>query len=93
MIIVGCDFHPSWQQVAMLDAATGELVERKLVHGNGEAEQFYRSLPIPSLVGVESCGNSQWFMDLLQQLGHEVWGRGCGPDSGQLCAPAEDRSP
>ena len=23
--------------------------------------------------GIEACGNSQWFIDLLQQLGHEVW--------------------
>ena len=73
MVIVGCDFHPSWQQVAIFEATTGEMVERKLVNGNGEAEQFYRSLPVPSLVGVESCGNSQWFLELVEQLGHEVW--------------------
>ena len=73
MVIVGCDFHPKWQQVAIFDAATGEIVERKLVNGNGEAEQFYRSLPVPSLIGVESCGNSQWFVELVEQLGHEVW--------------------
>src|SRR5271157_5802399 len=73
MIIVGCDFHPSWQQVAIFEPATGEIGERKLVNGNGEAEQFYRSLPVPCLVGVESCGNSQWFVELVEQLGHEVW--------------------
>ena len=73
MIIVGCDFHPRWQQVAIFEAATGEIGERKLVNGNGEAEQFYRSLPVPSLVGLESCGNSQWFLELMEQLGHEVW--------------------
>ena len=73
MVIVGCDFHPKWQQVAIFDAATGEIVERKLVNGNGEAEQFYRGLPVPSLIGVESCGNSQWFVELVEQLGHEVW--------------------
>jgi transposase len=73
MVIVGCDFHPRWQQVASFDAASGERVERKLVNGNGEAEQFYRSLPVPSLVGLESCGNSQWFLELVEQLGHEVW--------------------
>ena len=65
MIIVGCDFHPRWQQVAIFDPATGEIGERKLVNGNGEAEQFYRNLPVPSLVGVESCGNSQWFLELV----------------------------
>ena len=73
MIIVGCDFHPSWQQVAIFDFSTGEMVERKLVNGNGEAERFYRSLPVPSLIGLESCGNSQWFVELLEKLGHEVW--------------------
>jgi hypothetical protein len=73
MIIVGCDFHPCWQQVAIFDATSGEMVERKLVNGNGEAEQFYRSLLVPSLVGLESCGNSQWFLELVEQLGHEVW--------------------
>jgi transposase len=73
MTIVGCDFHPSWQQVAILEYSTGEMVERKLVHGNGEAERFYRSLPVPSLIGLESCGNSQWFVELLERLGHLVW--------------------
>ena len=73
MTIIGCDFHPSWQQVAVLDPETGELSERQLVNGDGEAERFYRGLPSPSLVGVEACGNSQWFIELLQRLGHEVW--------------------
>jgi transposase len=48
-------------------------VEHELVSGNGEVERFYRLLPQPSLVGLESCGNSQWFLDLLERLGHEVW--------------------
>ena len=73
MMIIGCDFHPSWQQVAWLNPETGETGERKLVNGDGEAERFYRGLASPVLVGVEACGNSQWFVDLLQQLGHEVW--------------------
>jgi transposase len=73
MIIVGCDFHPKWQQVAVLDAETGEIGEHKLMNGDGQAEQFYRSLPAPALVGIEACGNSQWFIDMLERLGHEVW--------------------
>jgi transposase len=73
MIIVGCDFHPAWQQIAVFDSETAEITEHKLVPGNGEAEQFYRRLPARSLIGIEACGNSQWFIDLLQRLGHEVW--------------------
>jgi hypothetical protein len=35
MIIVGCDFHPGWQQVAVFDSATGEIREQKLENSNG----------------------------------------------------------
>ena len=73
MTIVGCDFHPGWQQVAVFDAGTGEIRELKLENGNGEAERFYRQLSAPALIGFEACGNTQWFEDLLDRLGHEVW--------------------
>jgi transposase len=73
MKIVGCDFHPSWQQVAVFDPETGEIGELKLVNGDGEAECFYRELEAPALIGIEACGNSQWFIELLEGLGHLVW--------------------
>ncbi len=73
MVLIGCDFHPSWQQVCWLDLATGETEEKKLVHAPGEAEKFYRQFPAPSRIGLESTGNCQWFVDLLTSLGHEVW--------------------
>ena len=28
MKIIGCDFHPSYQQIAVLDLATGETEEK-----------------------------------------------------------------
>ena len=73
MIIIGCDFHPSWQQVAWLDTETGETGEQKLVHGSGEAQPFYKQLPRPALVGMEATGNCQWFIELVEDLGHVLW--------------------
>jgi transposase len=73
MMIIGCDFHPSWQQVSWLDTETGECGERKLVQASGEAEQFYRQLAAPALVGMEATGNCHWLVDLLAELGHELW--------------------
>ena len=73
MMIIGCDFHPSWQQVCWLDSETGETGERKLVHAEGEAERFYRQMPAPALVGMEATGNSHWLVDLLAEIGHELW--------------------
>ena len=32
MIIVGCDYHPSFQQIAFVDTETGELKEQRLAH-------------------------------------------------------------
>jgi transposase len=73
MILMGCDFHPSWQQVSWLDPATGETAEQKLVHGTEETEKFYRQIPAPALVGIEATGNCQWFVEMVTALGHEVW--------------------
>ena len=73
MKIIGCDYHPSFQQIAMLDTETGEVTERRLYHGNGEAQRFYESLSGPVLVGVESSGNMLWFERLLARLKQELW--------------------
>jgi transposase len=73
MILIGCDFHPSWQQVCWLNTVTGETGDEKLVHASGDAEKFYRHLTAPVRVGMEATGNCQWFLELLGKLGHEVW--------------------
>ena len=73
MMIIGCDFHPSWEQVCWIDTETGETAERKLVHSAGEAQEFYRTLAAPALIGLEATGNCHWLQDLLRELGHEVW--------------------
>ena len=74
MIIIGCDFHPGYQQIAMLNQDTGELCEKNLSHERKEeVRSFYGALPAPARVGMEASGHSRWFEDLLSELGHEVW--------------------
>jgi len=73
MLIIGCDYHPSWQQICWMDTGTGVTEERKLDHASGEAEKFYRGLLAPARIGMESTGNCQWFVELLARLGHELW--------------------
>jgi transposase len=62
MIIIGCDFHPSFQQIAVFDTATGATTNHKLMHATGEAERFYRRLTSAALVGIEAVGNDQWYV-------------------------------
>jgi len=74
MIIIGCDFHPSYQQIAMLDLESGEEQELTLEHERGQARAFYEALRgQPVRIGMEACGNSLWFERLMEELGHELW--------------------
>ena len=73
MLIIGCDFHTRFQQVAMVDTTSGEIIERRLQHENGEARAFYAALSGPARVGMEATGYAQWFERMLAELGHELW--------------------
>ena len=71
MMIIGCDFHPRFQQIAFVDQETGEYGERRLGHPQ-EAERFYRSLAGKQVrIGAEATGNFGWFQHLLAGLAHE----------------------
>ena len=72
MTIVGCDLHTRKQQVAVLHTDTGEVVEQELLHSGEAVEQFYRALPRPVTVGIESTGYALWFHELMQRLGHTL---------------------
>ena len=73
MMIIGCDLHTRYQQIAMLDTESGELVERRLEHANGEARAFYAALVGAVRVGIEATGHTHWFEAMLAELGHELW--------------------
>jgi len=75
MMIIGCDYHPSFQQIAFVSTETGELQERRLEHRE-EAEKFYRDLAAQGLkvrVGMEASGHARWFERLLSELQCELW--------------------
>jgi transposase len=75
MLIIGCDYHPGFQQIAFVNSDTGELGERRLAHRE-EAEQFYRNLKEHSStvrVGMEASGHGRWFERLLAELQFELW--------------------
>jgi len=75
MMIIGCDYHPGFQQIAFVDTETGELQERRLEHRE-EAEKFYRDLAAQGIkvrVGMEASGHARWFERLLSELQCELW--------------------
>src|SRR6202047_3584668 len=75
-MIIGVDYHPSFQTIAFLMEETGECGEQELKHSNGQAEKFYRDLKQRGIcvrVGMEATGYSRWFERLLAELGFELW--------------------
>jgi len=75
MLIIGCDYHPAFQQIAFMDSTTGDCGERRLEHRE-EAEKFYRELAAQGMkvrVGMEASGQARWFERLLGELNCELW--------------------
>jgi transposase len=75
-MLLGVDYHPSFQTIAFFMEETGECGERELNHSGGEAEKFYRELAATGIsvrVGMEATGYSRWFERLLAELGFELW--------------------
>ena len=75
-MMIGVDYHPSFQQIAFFLEEAGEFGERQLNHRESEAERFYRDLKqrgIRVRVGMAATGCSRWFERLLAELGFEVW--------------------
>src|SRR6478752_4530472 len=75
MFIVGCDYHPGFQQIACVETDTGALSGTALGHPE-QAEQFYRELHqrnVSARVGMDSRGHSRRFERLLHELGYELW--------------------
>ena len=76
MLLIGVDYHPSFQTIAYFVEETGEYDERELNHSDGQAEKFYRELKQRGIcvrVGMEATGYSRWFERLLAELGFELW--------------------
>jgi hypothetical protein len=69
MVLIGCDFHPSWQQVCWVDTGTGETEEHKLVHAGrvGQPLDLNYRVPAPSRFS-KGLGLDSTILDLTVAL-------------------------
>jgi len=77
-VYIGVDFHTSQQTLSYLTTEDGEIHRCRLEHEPDEprhenVRQFYSQFQGQVIVGLETGGRSQWFEDMLDELGHEVW--------------------
>jgi len=72
-VYCGVDFHARLQTVSYCDTADGEVCQRDLNHQQDDIRSFYARFTGHVIVGIEASGYSDWFEQLLEELGHEVW--------------------
>jgi len=79
MRIIGCDFHPSWQtSLRGLAARLGKRADTSWCMPVVTPRCFMQRQAGAASDRMEATGNSQWFMELVQDLGHEIWIGDCG---------------
>ena len=44
-----------------------QILNLRLDHGTGEAQQFYAALPAPARIGMEATGRTHWFEWMLAE--------------------------
>src|SRR6185295_3259877 len=73
-IYIGVDFHARQQTICYLTTESGELQVQQLRHQDKSAvRSFYAQFTGHVVVGLEACGYSPWFEQMLAELGCEVW--------------------
>lgn len=73
-IVIGCDMHTRFQQLAVMEAATGEVLEELRLENEplDGVRQFYARWPKSSTVAVEAMGYLGWFAELMAETGHQL---------------------
>jgi transposase len=77
-VYIGVDFHVSQQTLSYLTTENGPIHRCRLEHLRDDprhenVRRFYSQFQGEVIVGFETGGYSQWFEDMLGELGHEVW--------------------
>ena len=77
MLIIGCDYHPGFQQIAFVDTDTGEFGEGATGLIAKKRSSFTRrSRRRKVRVGMEASGHARWFERFAERLAVRVVDRG-----------------
>ena len=71
-LYIGVDIHARQQTLSFLDTEDGTTGQVELVHERDDVKGFYRQFQGEVIVGIEACGYTNWFEELMEQLGHKL---------------------
>lgn len=71
-LYIGVDIHARQQTLSYLDTEDGTTGQVELNHERDDVKEFYRKFQGEVVVGIEACGYTNWFEELIEQLGHQL---------------------
>ena len=71
-LYIGVDIHARQQTVSYLDTEDGSIEQRELHHERDDIRAFYSQFRGEVIVGIEACGYTNWFEELIEGLGHKL---------------------
>jgi transposase len=71
-LYIGVDIHARQQTLSYLDTSDGTTAVVELSHERDDIREYYRQFQGEVIVGIEACGYTNWFEELMEQLGHKL---------------------
>jgi transposase len=71
-LYIGVDIHARQQTLSFLDTEDGTTGQVELQHERDDVKGFYRQFQGEVIVGIEACGYTNWFEELMERLGHKL---------------------
>ncbi|MGI8732471.1 MAG: IS110 family transposase [Pyrinomonadaceae bacterium] len=71
-LYIGVDIHARQQTVSYLNTEDGSLGQQELHHERDDIRGFYSQFSGEVIIGIEACGYTNWFEELMEELGHQL---------------------
>src|SRR6266545_260700 len=71
-LYIGVDIHARQQTLSYLDTEDGTTGQQELHHERDDIRAFYSQFSGEVIVGIEACGYTNWFEELMEELGHKL---------------------
>jgi transposase len=71
-LYIGVDIHARQQTLSYLNTDDGTTEQLELSHERDDIREYYRQFQGEVIIGSEACGYTNWFEELMEQLGHQL---------------------
>jgi hypothetical protein len=71
-LYIGVDIHAREQTVSYVDTEDGSMGQQELHHERDDIRGFYSQFTGAVIIGIEACGYTNWFEELVEELGHKL---------------------